>query len=279
MKKNHYKNYVKYKNEYLVLRETSLDDLNDLNDLNNSNNLGKLNNNENDLSYEFKFFGNVDEQVTFIKKHFDNILELNNICFPSNEQNQDKMEKFSNAKKNIINSYSSIGQWYFALHNEIIVGYCLATSREFIEYDGILETYKKIKLNKEKYDELTSNIKTVSFYISSLCKNKEYKHVGGFLLKQIGLIGINNLKIFDKYVGNIIYLSPESSLYKNGYEYYINEKSCVIDDEYYKSNMKLIDFYKHNDFKISKTLYEMDKCDEESNEYIIFNVMYKKITI
>jgi len=74
-----------------------------------------------------------------------------------------------------------------------------------------------------------------------------------------------------------VYLVPGSSYGKNNYEYYIEHSYCTYQDydKYLVSNIKLLIYYKKLGFKVSKKLYDLDKCND--SEYHLFHVLYKKL--
>lgn len=262
MKKTYHDHYKTYKNEYLKLK---------INGGNGSKN----------MQYTFKYFPNVENQVKFISDNFDRIVSLLSTCFPANVKGEKELSEFNNKMKSIVDSYQNTGQWYFALHNDVIVGCCLITPYTFVKTDETIETYKKVTLFEYELNDIIGDERDVNFCISSLCKDSNYANVGSFILNELDKLYAKKIDTFlippipEVKPDNKFYLVVGSDYHKNNYEHYINKK-CIIDNEYYDSNMKLMEYYKKNGFKVSDNLYVVDKCYDVPDEYIISNVMYKK---
>ena len=176
------------------------------------------------------------------------------------------------------------------MHNDKIIGYCLTYPSKAISTTKKITTYKTVTQDKS-YDDLFDEI-TLTAYASSLCTDPDYKKVGSFLL--------DKLSNYFKSIGMTkLYTTVESPTFKNNYQAFAGLDSdvcqlgdqppdlpiamlrpydqCVVGDQYYDANMKLIKYYETNGFKISKNLYESSHCDGLTDKYMFYNVLYREL--
>lgn len=232
------KKYQKYKQKYIELKNTG---------------------------YEFLNFNSEEDQINFIEENKNIIINMLINCFPANFPDSDKKNynKYYEIIYNILEN-SKTSKWFFAIYSNQIVGFCnIQEYLEFIYSENKLETYKIInKFEPEKKIKLGP-------VIGNLCKNPEFKNIGDFLL--------NKISDFLKGYFKIIYLIPESVIYKKSYESIISESCKLIDPKlYYESNIKLIKYYIKNSFGILKKIYFMENCGE--NKILVFHVMAKNLS-
>jgi hypothetical protein len=232
-------------------------------------------------SFKLDKYLNKGKQREYIIQNKDTLFELSKNCFPSNidkfsEEILKDVEKevFDNLTKNSITSKNSI--WFFATYNNKIVGYCYIDEANINVLNENMEipTYEIIKQNNPVYDIYDKSIqKSIYPYIYSLCKDTYYNKIGSFLLNSI----YDYLKTYTTYTK--LYLTAGSSIY----QYYKNK--CIFDSEKYtKSNKELVNYYKNNNFTISKTLYSILKCGDVfilnkdiHTDIICYNVLYRNI--
>lgn len=164
------------------------------------------------------------------------------------------------------------------MFNNKIIGYCFTLSARVIKYNKQIKTYEKINLDDAEIEKIMKNQVTLPLYIGGLCKDSAYANVGSFLLDEIYKYHQKINEEDNEDYNAKIYLCPGSDKHINNYERYINNNPCIIydDDKYYESNMKLIKYYKKNNYFVSKNLYMIDKCNEP-NQYIFSNIMYRKL--
>jgi hypothetical protein len=222
--------------------------------------------------YEFKYFNNVINQEQFIMKNLSTIVEMNLVCFPHNidsskydlKKYHEMIEIYKNYITNLL--VENIDKkWFFVMDGHRIIGYCfLSEEGYFIETNEKVKTYRPIQIKYLREKVAKGPV------IVSLCKNIKYQNVGSFLIKNL-FIYLKNEE-FD-----YVYLVPGSSYGKNNYEYYIEHSYCTYQDydKYLVSNIKLLIYYKKLGFKVSKKLYDLDKCND--SEYHLFHVLYKKL--
>lgn len=225
-----------------------------------------------DVKYSLLHFNDISKQVSFIKKHIKEILSMSIDCFPSNvdmfPKSVDKNKWLKDVKDRQlrhINSSMKEGRWFFALKDTIIAGFCVVGYTKLINSTSKLETYKVVHLTKSQLRDVIINTYTVKAYLSSLCKKLSdgFEGVGSFILDSVS----------EYYKGKTgyLYLTPESIQFKDG------KDNCILHPDYFKSNKRLVEYYKKNGFKISKNLYEIDECSYDEDKYIIFNVMEKRL--
>ncbi len=210
-----------------------------------------------------------DDPGAMVEKLLNQIVKLCGECFPANTNSEERIKLFNEKIEKIYLWYKN-SDWFFAFtHDDILVGYCFVSQQEVVNYEDNIKTYTKIKPNA---DPMNNRTKILSPYISSLCKNKNYPNVGSFLLNNVSDYLHNNLKY------DIVYLCPGSDYFRYNYEAYVlgNECSLIDDNKFYDANMKLINYYKHNGFNIMDNLYLVINC-RKNNEYMFYNVMYKKL--
>ena len=133
-----------------------------------------------------------------------------------------------------------------------LIGFCICLSTDVSECKSKITPYTAVK-----YICSHKSVKIYP-YLANLCKDKDYPEVGKFLL--------NNVCVWFKKNENKdkLYLAPGSS-----------RISCSINSEYYKSNMKLVDYYKTNQFRIVPNLYIIYPCGW--NKYIHAYLMVRDI--
>jgi len=250
---NHFSKYKQLKKKYLELKRIN--------------------------SYNFLYFGNTLEQEKFIKKNFEKIVEMNMLCFPSgispHEVPLKKYREISKLYRNIIESLIENNidkQWFFAVINDKLIGYCfLMNDYELIKTDLKLETYRIINISENNMEKIVNVEKGP--IINSLCKDSNYKKVGAFLIEKI-------LEYLQKNEYDKVFIIPGSSHGKINYFYFTGEDACKYYDyeKYYQANLKLINYYKKLGFKISKKLYDIEKCKENNEtKFHLYNVLFKTL--
>jgi hypothetical protein len=221
-----------------------------------------------DMKHAYKFI-HPDEPEIMVVKLLNDIVKLSCGCFPPNTDDSAKLKLFNEKMEQIYLWYKDVDWFFVFTYDDILIGYCYVFQQEVITYKKKLKTYTKLKINNNL---INNNKKNISPYIAALCKDKNYSKVGSFLLDNV-CDYLHKIYNYD-----IVYLCPGSDYFKYNYEAYVmgNECSLIDDDKYYDSNMKLINYYKINEFVISPNLYLIIKC-KKHNEYIFYNVMYKKL--
>jgi len=246
----YHKKYLKYKYKYINLS------------------------NNNEQTYEFI----EDVSDIFFEKYFIDMIKLDNVCFPHNVNNNDnnsieKIKLFNKKKQQIIKKYFEVSKYFFAMYKEKLIGYCFIYAANVFKYTKKINVYEKI-ISPDFFEDAAPH--QLNYCIYGLCKNFEYKNVGSFILKNV--IDYYHKLYINKLGPKIIYIIPGSSYYLNNYESFVNNNYCDIIDnnKFYESNIKLVDYYSKNNFKLSKKYYVIDKC-KDSNKIIVYNVMYIKI--
>ncbi|QKF94623.1 acyl-CoA N-acyltransferase [Fadolivirus algeromassiliense] len=235
------------------------------------------------LKYKLKYLnlkngGNIDHSsYTFVgpdneiaKKHFDRIVELNNICFPVNVNDSSKIDLFNQKKNQLIKKFIDQFNFFYVFNKELLIGYCFVYNSSVTKYDH-LETYKKIKSTPKQISKILNAENVDIIEIAGLCKDLSFPNVGTFLLDKV-------CEYYKSRGVNRIYLVAGSDYYKNNYEAYVNYNSCVLtdDNKFYDSNMELIEYYNKNGFTVSDNLYSIDFCNDGIH-YISYNVLYKNL--
>lgn len=212
--------------------------------------------------YKFLSFSNKTEQDEFVREKMSVILDLFKQCFMKYINDIEKI-------KTLVKGFTlEVDQkYFFVTYENELIGLCSVGKQNVITFDkdSVITPYQKIKnfeiLNYEYYDRLFP-------VIFSLCKNPNYEHVGSFILSKVGKYYKKEFNISE------IYLIPESSKFVN---YFDENKKCDIinQDSYFKTNQKLINYYKKNNFTILKGIFTFQLCSLDRSEAIIYNVMRK----
>jgi hypothetical protein len=240
--------------------------------------------------YTFLYFPDNDKQKEFVQKNLKRLVELQTICFPNNsdiitmyqtapkygnddiDYNSINNDEYKQVFERVDRYLSESSECFFALDRDTIIGMCFCYSQTVYRYTNKskknLVTYKIIK---EKIDYTDFEETTIYPYLGGLCKDRKYSKVGSFLL--------DNICDFYKNNGlDIIYLTPESVVYRNNFSAYILKNECDLNEEkYYDSCMELIKYYKSQKFTISDDLYEINKCNLDQNKFILNTVMNRKL--
>lgn len=249
--------YNKYKKKYISLKR----------DMDKS-----IKNIDEYVFYKPKF----EDQKNIFAKHNKEIIKIFSqyvVHEMGTEEKGDEKEFEENLHKRI-EGYMNKFQTYFVKYGEKIIGFCfLIKKMEFIKSDVQLETFKVtvvdndeeyiikraikkdyVIMKNELYEKIMNNTLTCGPVIAGLCKNKKYKKVGSFLLKNI----FENLK--KEY--DTVYLVPESIIHKNNLSSFVYLNNCIFKDIklYIEDNKKLIDYYLSLGFKIDATLYDFEEC-------------------
>lgn len=189
--------------------------------------------------YKFMELGSGTDE--YIIKNKKRIIELTKKCF--NITSDDQLNAFLNSWHIFIEKPN----WFFVTHDDILIGYCICHVQSIYLLNTDVSTYKAI-------DHLYSNNRINIYpYLSNLCKDVSYPNVGKFILDKVS-------EWYKSKGYNELYLIPGSSRYK-----------CSKNpNEYYKANMKLVEYYKTNGFKIKEKYYNIANCD---NKFVYSNVM------
>lgn len=207
----------------------------------------------------------------FIKKHYDDIIDLLKGCIPLNNT-PDKLDMYDKYIKDIINNFdkrTDNNTWFFMMSNDKIQCLCVV-SKVALGYtvNKTLQTYK-IYNNSDLGNTALINTVKISPVIYSLCKRVGSVGAGKALLEYVFST------IQHKY--DKVYLVQESILFKDNYSEIYNINNCVfLDlDKYRESNNKLSSYYQSIGFKLTN-YYDIHRCVD--NSFIFFNIFVKNLT-
>ena len=148
--------------------------------------------------YEFKYFDKIKDNVDFIEKHIQDLVDMLVICFPSNIKGDDikSEEEIKTAEKKYYDfftsyvNYTKYSPWYFVIDKNVdkIIGCCyidqlsVHNKNKFIDKFTTYKLYDLTSAEKEKIDNMINTEEIINPVISTLCKKTEYQKVGKFLL-------------------------------------------------------------------------------------------------
>jgi len=226
---------------------------------------------------KFIYF-DMSDQNEYIEGNIARLISLSLKCFPFNGRYsgiEREIEYILLLRDLIFNNRDK--QFYFLLDDEgIIISYCWLTNDKvfFVSDNNVpsVETYVYIQNgNKSMFNEEMY----IGPTIISLCRDPLFRGAGKILLDFI----CSDLKTkgFER-----VYLLPESGRYKRNYDSLAcNSYKCppVDKENYKKSTMELIEYYKKIGFVVNRNLYGLDPCDCNvvDSAYVLLNVMEKNL--
>ena len=210
--------------------------------------------------YNLYEFINDDKYIIYLKK----IIKL------TKQQFKIKFKKKQMHNLILSNSFIFI---YIDDHNEKLIAFAFVNySENELYYDTKQSTY--LLLKNFNYNFVPKNLFP---YINNFCRNPKSKYKG------IGSELINF--IFNYYSDegyDYIYATVGSNMSLN--MNYTDDNKCGLglvnynnkDSDFYRTNMKLLEYYFTLGFEIYENIYTLQICNND-NDYILFNVIRKKL--